>query len=501
MSDIRTTIENNQQGALTDTKIFVLGAVVKPGMSSQFRSVTNIENADNKLFLVCSCNPYTNKDTNEDEILLYLSNDPNDFIYTNTNLINNHGVMPFSKVDDNFIINLTNRKHATTNSSSDIRLPKNNPFDLSQKTEFNSLEFSLEDGTINTDKTYHGIPYQIKFSEDNSRLNFKVRKSVTTGRIGPSIATFSEPSTVFEYLKTSFVGMSGTSFYFEEDIRDLGLSRLVLESNSQPFSEINKFGNDGIIYYSQGTSNAYNIFSVVEEGMSEIKLRYNNTQKYLGASVFNPNTAYGNLNLQINIRSDTNNFVTMTDISNTNNEIFDYYFLNIGDFTTGGIVNNSRQYINDSTGDIEGGICYTFYNNLHKNEGNLLKSTGLVHLLNTVNGTPINSAQVTGTVTEHHAPIPAVYSSFSDAVQGINLNKFNTTSPDTGSEKTRNITSSKAYPSLKNNIDPSEPIPNLFTTTPTKKQNNDFIIIVVTMSVLLLLFIIFSIYYYNIEIC
>ena len=491
MADNRTRISEGFQGAYLDEKPFLLVGVVRDDMDSQVLNLAGIENSKNKHFLLCAC---TLKDT--DDILLYLSNDPTDFFYNSTTLINNHGVVPFRKTDDLLKIDIQKNHVSET-----IHLPKNHPFKLSDKTEYNEIEFSFVENNQITNKIHYGIPLKIKYGDD-SRINFYMRKNVPvsqTGRIGPSIASFT--SDVFEPLRTISFAREGTSFTFDTDTKLFGMSRLLADTPTKPFTSLGAATNSGIIQISQGSSLAYNIFHN-PSGVSDIYLNYDSGYDFLNKTFFNPDPANGGISVQINIRNSSENFLSINAITPGVSEVFDYYLINPTDFTSGGLVNNSTQYI-ESNGDISGGISvffdksFFYYNSL-ANEN----TKGLPHAIQILNGTPTCTTTTNNDIlSDNHAPCHTVYSNGYDSTIAINYTRFNSTDSNNDNGRVRQLNSSKGYSnvfqdSAKNLDHPTKP---LFTTNPKKGQNT-FLVEFIIMGIFLAIYLLFTIYYLNLKV-
>lgn len=493
MTDIREILERSSQGTYFEEKPFALVAVAKDGMSSQVFANANIEKANEKCFMLCAC---TLEDS--DDILLYLSNDPNDFIYNSTVLANNHGVVPIRKVDDYFKIDIIKRHKSET-----VYLPKNNPFKINQRTEYNSLNFNFVKNNNRTNKLHHGIAYEISFT-GKERINFSMRQNLPvsqTGRIGPSVAWLSGGNGVFEYLRTASFAREGVSFVYNTDHKILGMSRLVDDTPAKPFTSIGPATNTCIIELKQGTSTAYNIFHN-PSGVSDVYLNYGEGVSFLNTTTFNPDPANGGLSVKINIRNASENFIALNDITASTDEIFDYYIMNLGDFTSGGVINDSSQYLDDN-GNMACGVCYYFdkqffyYESFH-NEHN----KGLMHLICQCNETAETNTTTNNTLLSNkNARADTSFSTNYDAMKAIDFSQFNSYDPGADSGTVRALDTNKGYSntyqdSLKN-LDKENG--EIFTTNNNKGQKT-YLIEIIFMGVLLLIFIIFSIYYYNLEI-
>ena len=271
---------------------------------------------DYKIFLVCGC---TVKDT--DDIILYLSNDPIDFVYNNTSLINNHGVIPFRK-NGNFLTLDINSNH----NSQTVYLPREQPFTLSDRTELNSIEFSFVESGNLTEQAHFGVPLTLNHTGSN-RINFYVRKNVletNSGRIGPSICVFE--SSIFEYLRTISYAREGTDFTYNSDTKLFGMSKLVDDTPTKSFTILGSTTNTGIVEIKQNNNTSYNLFHN-PSGVSDIYFNYESGYSFLNKTTFNPDTSNGGISVQINIRNSLENFLSINAITNTSNEVFDYYLV------------------------------------------------------------------------------------------------------------------------------------------------------------------------------
>ena len=476
-------------GIVNERENFLLVANVKEDQRGPFNDAVKV-NSENKHYILCSCQL---KDSPNDTIL-YLSNDPNDFVPQEVATIKNNGVVHCKVDNDKLKIDIRKSINSRT-----INFPKTTKFQYEIENKNSDINFISKHNKINfpLNRLQYGIPYDITYA-DGDRINFHVRKNVPTGRIGPSIATFSEASTSFEYLKTEFFAAKGSSsqFTFESDFNILGISALPLETNSVNFNNLPISNNCGIISLQQGSNFCYNVFNN-PLGVSDIYLKKDADETFLNTETFDPDTGLS-LAIQVNIRNSINDFVTLDDLSTTPDaKIFDFYLHNLGGFISSGKENNSQQYF-DENYEIKGGIKYypdPFYTPykyfLSK------KNKGFLHILNTLNNTHIDIVVPTNKKTSLHAETYSVFSQYYDAINGINLNKYNSYDPEVKSGKKRNIVNfmkpaTTLHQNSQNNLsDPNKPV---FTDNKHYNEKN-FLIPIILMSIFLLSYIIFAYYY------
>jgi hypothetical protein len=498
MTTLNDTIESCTQGHINQEQPFMIAGIVREGMSAQFEASTNIANSQNKLFILCACQSINSPFKN----ILYMTNDPNDFIYNKTSVALNRGVVPIRKKDANFFIDLTGINHSAT-----IGLPSKTKFTADNTNlELNDLNFTQIKGGESPDSLNlnYGIAYKIDYNNNglnnDDRLNFSVRKNVSSsdfGRLGPSIAYFSEG--IFEALKTVSYASYGTDFTFEADKNNLfGMSQLILESNSASFTSIPISNNSGIIKFTQGTSVWFDTFDK-NTASGNVNLGPSGGQ-FLNTTVYNPDISEG-ISVLVNLRNSEENFITISDITTPGvSEIFDYYLVNLTGYTSGGLENNSSQYFNKDSSDIIGGICYylsnkyTFYNFFHQEN-----KKGFIADINCINGTPIDRTTTnTDLLTVAHAGPNTNYSTFNDANFAIDLNKFNSYDSNTPCGKNRAlgtncVLNSNSHVAAK---DPTNK--NIFSNNPKEGQKT-FLIEVITLGVLFLAYIVFAFYYFNLS--
>jgi len=496
-------IKNCTMGHIKEEQPFALVAVVKEGMSALFETQTNIANGNQKSFILCACKT---KDKPYDTIF-YFSNDPNDFIPNYTYSARNLGFIPCKKKEDTLWFDILN-----LNNSRTISMP---PEAKTNLADYNNQILHLQwkdidsDLLVDSQRLYNGIPYEMKFGDyyDDDRINFYVRKNVTAannGRIGPSIALFSQPSDIFEYQKTSSFSEYGVSFIFDSSKKnEFGISKLTLDTNSATYSDLPVNNDCGIMELKQGTSIWYNTFNN-HSGISNVYLNIDNTNTFLNTTVFNPDVTKG-ISVKVNLRNTESNFIDVKSITGAGvSEVFDYYFVNTGDFISGGIENDSSQYFDQTSSDIlKGGVCYylnknyTYYG-FFNNEN----TKGFIGAINCLNGTSVNKSNVDSSkLTSFHAGANASFSTYNESLFGINTNSFIANDPKSTSGRTNNTSSnSKNVPVLKNDAHKNLTNPNkaIFTDKPLDGQNNFYIEIGI-MSALIVIFILFTIYYYRLK--
>lgn len=483
-------------GVVRENNSFMLVGVVKEGASGAFEDIVNVTNSREKCYILCGCQlkeePY--------DTILYMSNDPNDFIYNKTSTADNYGVIPMRIKDNRLDIDLLGQNHNRT-----MPLPKEPKFNPNVNNQPNDYFFTSVTNKIlfPNNRLQHGVAFEINLKQ-KERKNFYIRKNLTNGKIGSSIAWFSKPSTRFEYLKTKFYGGTGTvgNFTFESGKYNmLGVSKLVLDTNSEVFSSLPISYNTGIVKIEQGTSLWLNDFTN-PSGVSDIHLKINNGNKFLNTDVFNPDITKG-ISIQVNIRNDKNNFTSIRSLNlPTTTEVFDYYLINLNGYTPGPLENNSSQYY-DNNSDIQGGICYflsniyTYYNFFHQNN---LK--GFIHDINVINGTPIKRTSTNNELlTSRHAPEYAVFSDNYDAINAIDLNDNNNFDTNSTCGKVRNITNFKnnlcgLYLNSDKNL--NNPQGQIFSDNPKINQKT-YLIEIISMAILMVIYIIFAFYYYNLS--
>jgi len=500
MTTLNDIIESCTQGHLNEESSFMIAGVVKEGMSSQFEATTNIANGQNKLFVLCACqsinSPYKN--------ILYMSNDPNDFIYNKISTALNRGVVPVRKEVDNFFIDITGINHSAT-----IGLPKQTKFTADNTNlELNDLNFVQIEGGESPDSMSlnHGIAYKIVYNNNginnDDRINFHVRKDVSladNGRYGPSIAYFTDG--IFEPLKTNSYASSGpgTSFTFETDKNNLlGLSRLVLESNSASYSDIPISNNAGIVKIEQGTSVWFDTFDK-NSGISFINLGTSGVQ-FLDTTVYNPTTTEG-ISLIINLRNSEDNFITISEITTPGiSDIFDYYLINMTGFTSGGLPNDSSQYFDKETSNVIGGVCYflnnkyTFHNFFHQEN-----KKGFLADINCINGTSIDRTTTDNSLlTYAHAGANTNFSTYNDSIVAVDFNTFNSYDSSTPCGKNRNLNPNCVLNSNSVSAAQDPENNNIFSDNPKEGQST-YLAEIITMGVLFLCYIIFAFYYFNLN--
>jgi hypothetical protein len=501
MTDIKSRANICSQSHIEEEQPFMIVAVVRDEMSGQFNKNVGIAVGNTKSFILCSCQLLEDPQ----QTILYLSNDPSDFIYNYTGTARNNGIMPIKKRDNNFLIDINKIKDSKT-----VGFPINHLMNLNDcsKIIYNDLEFYSVDGNlreISSEEIHYGVPYKVTFA-GGQRINFYTRKNVTTvnnGLIGPSIAHFSSPSTIFENLKSASIALEGTDFLFNASKKnEFGMSKLNLEVNSAAINLIPQVNSAGIMELKQGTSTWYNIFHN-PTGTSTVYLKYNTGDSFLNTDVYNPSTAAGGISVKINLRNKISDFITTDSITPGVSEVYDYYFVNMRGFTVGGLQNNSSQYFNKLTGDVHSGLCYfmnkdyTYHNFFHKEN-----MKGTIHNLNCLNNTPIarttvDSSKMNNSITTEDS---TVYSNYYESLYGIDLNKFNDYSGTNNCGNRRSTENpGKNLCTLYGDSDKAaqqgKPI---FTSDPGEKEQT-FIIEMVVMSVLVFIYIAFAIYYYNLK--
>ena len=255
MTDIKSRNLICSQGFIQNEQPFMIVGVVKDGMSAQFLNVTSIADANTKCFILCSCQLLENPQ----QTILYLSNDPNDFIYNSTGTARNNGILPVRRNEDNFLIDIMSFQNPQTVGLPTV--PKMNLSSSNRKIVKNHLSFHDIDGNLlNQDyqELSYGVPYKFTFA-GNQRINFYTRKNAATvadnGRTGPSIAHFAKPSAIFENLKTESIALygPGTSFTFNsKKFNEFGMSKLTLDKVSAAIKLLPKENRAGIIELKQG---------------------------------------------------------------------------------------------------------------------------------------------------------------------------------------------------------------------------------------------------------
>ena len=496
-------IKSCHQGKV-DSQSYGLVAVVKEDNQANFEARTNITNSASKLFVLCSCQILNQ--TNDH--ILYLSNDPNDFIYNDTKIARNYGVAPLKLVEDYFTIDYRGRNHSRT-----MPLTKEKKFQVySQDSnhQYNSIKFKSIDSNFDhpSDRIIVGIPYEINFAKNRDTMNFHIRKNLATaenGRIGPSIAWFSQPSSIFEYLRTYSYEATGAAgdFTFDADNNNkFGVSKLQNEANSAKLNEL-PIGK-GIVEIYQGTSvwcNVYNNLGNLSQGVSEINLTYNPGKNFLNTQVFNPDVTKG-VSVKINIRNKEENFVALDSIASVDN-MFNFYFINMMGHTSGGQENNSSQYIDNDNGNILGGLSYFpdkdyTYHNFFRQEH--LK--GFIAGINCINDTTISKMDVdVSKKTDNHASEHTTYNSFYDSSYAIDLNAKNDYTSGADCSKARavgNFRTNFCGLHLNSDQELNDPNAKIFSDNPKYNQQT-YILEMVIMGVALLIYCIFAFYYYNLE--
>ena len=502
MTDIKSRNNICSQGYIQNEQPFMIVGVVKEGMSAKFLSTVNITDADDKCFVLCSCQLLENPQ----QTILYLSNDPNDFIYNSTKTARNNGILPVRREENNFIIDIMN-----LNNPQSVGLPINSKMNLSspQKIIKNDLDFFTIDGNLSKQgpqELSFGIPYKMTFA-NNQRINFYTRKNVTTannGRTGPSIAHFAQSSTIFEELKTHSIALEGISPSFSAArFNEFGMSLLSLDTPTEAITLLPKENRAGIIELKQGTSTWFNIFNN-PSGTSTVFLQFDSSDTFLNIGVCTPITTGVGISVKINLRNKESNFILMDDVTAGVSEVFDYYFVNSTGFTVGGLANDSSQYFNNLTGDIEGGLCYFMnknytYHNFFRQEN----TKGLVANLNCLNNTPITRTTTDSSkLTSYHITEDSTnYSSYYDSLYGIDFNANNDYSQNgnCGTQRTTEAQSENLCGLQGDSDQGAKQGKNIFTDSPHEKEQT-FIVEMVVMSILVFIYIAFAIYYYNLEV-
>lgn len=478
------------QGLVNDNQHFMLVGVVKDGMSTAFKNFTNIDNPQDKVFILCG----SKLEHNQKQSLLYFSNDPNDFIY-NKNLLGGYGVIPFSKEDDTLYIDIPDLHNTHTRG-----LPSSAKFSNNSNNELNSVTFTniTCDQVSTPNRLYYGLPYKLTF-DNNQRMDFYIRRNQNLGRIGPSIAWFSQSSSIFEYQKTDFFGAhgNGTSFVFDADNNNyFGVSKLTLDTNSVNFSDLPTSNSTGVIKIEQGTSTWFNVIDNTWGLSSHTSLEIDEGSDFLNTQVYDPDNSKG-ISIQINLRNREDNFVSIPNITPTTNEVFDYYFVTLGGFTSGGFENNSNQYFNST--NITGGLCYysseelTYYT--WATEEN---KKGLINSINCLNNTAIlKTTTDTSKVTDRHAEPETAFSTQHDASLAIDLNSSINCSQSSTCGKNISAGNEQNKPCiLKNNANEllADPNSKIFSDNP-QNQEVTYLIEIIVMAVLLVAYLIFAFYY------
>lgn len=410
-----TNIAKSNQGYVIDNQRFMLVATVKNNMSGTFESITNITNSTDKCFILCS-------NTLEDGVntVLYFSNDPNDFIPNFLKTGNNYGFTPVFKKDNLLYFDILRNNHDIT-----IPLQANCNFQVdSHSNNLINLNYTYQGQYISYADLNYGQPLSITL-DNGDNIPFYIRTNKSSGEIGPSIAYFSKSSTVFEYQKTVFYSSYGTSFTYNSNINNqLGVSLLTVET-AQGSENFNAIPYNGIIELKQGTSVWYDIFN--NFGVSDIYLSSKITTgtSFLNREVFEPNINVSGISVKINLRNNEENFVSIPNIS-TSEEVFDYYLINLQGFISGGINNNSSQY-HLNNGDVQGGICY--YPNRNYTDINFFRysiTQGFLNAINTINGSSITIQTIDNNkLKTHHAGPNTVYATHYDSLHAIDFSQFN----------------------------------------------------------------------------
>lgn len=485
-----TILKNLTQGIVRENQTFMLVGLVKEGASGAFNDAVNVD-SENKAYILCACQlkdyPY--------DTIFYFSNDPVDFINNKTSVSKNFGVAPLRIKNNLLHVDLLSQDHNRT-----LPLPENpkinyysndKPVDYYFTSKTNNILFPIN-------RLQHGIPYEINL-KNNARKNFYIRKNVSTGRIGPSVSIFSQPSTAFEYLKTNFYASYGTSLTFNSSLYNtLGVSRLTLETNSENYSSLPISYKTAIVKLKQGTSLWYNVIDNLS-GVSDFQMEINNGNSFLNTTVYNPDTSIG-ISVEVNIRNDESNFVSIPNLNITSTqEVFDYYLVNLNGFTSGGNENNSSQY-HDSNSNIVGGICYfmdtihTYYNYFRQNN-----MKGFLNNLNVLNQSEIVNYSTNNSLkTSRHAEGYTVFSDYYDAIYAINQNDFNSFDPNDNCGKVRAIANFKnnicaLHNKSLNNL--NNPNGNVFSDNPKTNQTT-YLIEIIVSAVIVFVYIIFAFYYY-----
>jgi len=332
---------------------------------------------------------------------------------------------------------------------------------------------------------------------------FYVRTNKSSGKTGPSLAYFNENSSVFEYQNTAFYSSYGTNFTYNSDkSNEFGISRLTIETvqGSKNFSNIPIGTHSGIVELKQGTSVWYDIFDNTF-GISDIYLsnKINIGTSFLNRTVFEPDNTLNGISVKINLRNREENFVSIPNISTTE-EVFDFYLVNLQGFISSGLDNNSSQYHLDN-GDIKGGICY-FPNKNYMDIGHFHYSItqGFLNAINIINETTITRQSInTDILLSHHAGPNTAYSNHYDSLYAIDFEKFNSYDETTLCGGARQAVQSKTSKCNLHNKSNSVKATNIFTDNPKKGQNT-YLIEIITMSVLIFIYIVFAIYYFSLTI-
>ena len=502
MADIKSRINICSQGYIQNDQPFMIVGVVKEGMSAQFLSSVNISDANTKCFILCSCQLLESPQ----QTILYLTNDPSDFVYNYTGTARNNGILPIKKRDDNFLIDINKIKDSKT-----IGFPVNHLMNLNDgsKVVLNDLEFRTIDGNLRklSDKELsYGVPYKLTFA-GNQRVNFYTRKNVKPsnyGRTGPSIAHFAKPSTIFENIKTDSIALYGISMSYNSSKKnEFGMSKLILDTPTEAINLLPRGKSAGIMELKQGTSTWYNIFSN-PLGTSTVYLKYKTGEKFLNTDVFDPTTAVSGISVKINLRNKLTNFIKAEEVTPGVSEVFDYYFVNLKGFTVAGLQNDSSQYIHKITSDVHGGLCYfihkdyTYHNFFHKEN-----MKGAIHNFNCLNNsaesrTTLDNSKLTNLHTTEDS---TTYSTYNDSLYGINLNAQNDYSgtDNCGKRRATEAHSENLCSLFGDSDQAAQQGKPVFTDNPGEKEQT-FIIEMVVMAVLVFIYIAFAIYYYNLKI-
>lgn len=488
-----TTLSKLSQGTVRENQRFMIVAKVKEEAFGAFTDATKIMNLGNKFFILCGCqlkdSPHMAR--------LYLSNDPNDFINNNVATANNYGVIPFSYDGNSIKLDLLNKNHNRT-----LYLPEDPDFDPLSNDQPTDYYFYSNNILFPNNRLQYGVPFTITI-KNNETKNFFIRKNLTNGKIGPSIAWFSQPSQFFEYAKTKFFGAYGTSldFTFDADkLNMLGISRLNLDTNSEPFSSLPATYNSGIVKINQGTSTWYNVFNN-SSGVSDIHLGMSSGD-FLNTTVYQPGISQG-ISVQINIRNDEENFVSIPSLDiPLGTEVFHYTLVNLNGFISGGGENDSSQY-QDTASNISSGLCYFLDTNYtYHNFFRQKNMSGAIHALNVMNGTENNSVNTDiNKKTSKHAQPYTVFSDHYDSLYAIDLNAHNSFNTDDQCGKVRTITQFRnnicgLY--LDSDLNLNDPNGKIFTNN-SKTNQKTYLIEIIIMAVLMIIYIIFAFYYFNME--